>query len=262
MRAVVLSCSVLEGSHSEMQLVRGLSDGDEYALQVEGEISSIVSAFADQGVRLEVGHDFRQLSELVSNAERLPLLRQFDPDGDLNESVQSFWICGYDAAGLVFTSALQLLDLRDSSVAEYIASHRLKLIPSRPSVDPETALTFRGPKAGKLSGWVVYHGEVWLREDFRGEGNAHLVVRIGALSATLIWDPDAIFGLMNWALACDGFNNRIGYTYTEMMASVFKKVADGSPHQIWTVFADRDDLKFMLNLPAVGFARSLGNKFR
>lgn len=231
---------------------------------IQQEIDSINAALRARGVFTHSGYDFRELQNHIrERSTRHNLLRQFDPDGDLPKAEKAFWLCGYDADGdLLYTQAVQLLDLRNSSVSEFIAANQHYYLPASPSVDKSSVRTVPGPKASRLTGWIVYHGEMWLHASLRDRGVANLVVRLGVLRATTEWDPDAIFGLMNWSLACSGFNNRIGYTHCEPMAVVWDRRAKKKEHQVWTVYVEREDVQFMLEMPTVAFSGYLSRDFK
>jgi hypothetical protein len=232
-------------------------------VSVEAECESILGALRGRGMVMSFGRDFRQLQKMIEGQPlRHGLLRQFDPDGDLPLADDALWICGHDSFGdLVFTQAVQLFDLTGSSVAEFINGNRFKYFPNRPKVIGSSVKTTAGPKASRLTGLVVYHGEMWLHPEFRDGGAAHLIVRLGMMRAVIEWNPAAIFGLMDWSLACAGFNNRIGYMHSEPMAVSWERCADKKSHQVWVVYAELEDIHFMLELSAVEFANVITNKF-
>ncbi len=67
--------------------------------------------------------------------------------------------------------------------------------------------------------------------------------------ASYLWDPDVVFGLMSWAMACDGFQARIGYLHSEPMTVSWDQKANNLQHQVWAVYIERDDIKFLAVLP-------------
>lgn len=227
------------------------------------KIQSLNRALAKRGIYSKIGRDFRVLKAEISRQNlRHNLLNQFDPDGVLNKSKKSFWLCGYAKDGeLVSTQAAQLLDLRRSSVAAYLAKNKMDYVPAAPPVIPKTVRTVHGPRASCLRGRVVYHGEMWLHPKFRDRGTAHLVVRFGVLCLAYAWNPDAVFGLMNWALASEGFGVRAGYNHHEPLTMSWERKDARKEHQVWAVYADREDLQFMIDFDSVGFAERISNGF-
>lgn len=227
------------------------------------EIVRIRRALAKKGLKTKVGRDFRRFKDIVRAYDRHDLLSQFDPDGVLDKSTASFWMCGFDVFGeLMYTQAAELLDLRDTDVASYLAKNRFDYAPASPPVIPRTVKSAAGPKVSRLKGWVVYHGEMWLHPNLRDKATAFQVVRLGTFCSMVAWNPDCIFGLMNWALACGGFNNRIGYTQCEPMTMTWTRSDENIDHQVWAVFADRDDIEFSTGLDSDAFEQKLQFGFR
>lgn len=227
------------------------------------KIQCINRALARRGIFTKLGRDFRTLKgEVLRQRLRHDLLNQFDPDGVLNKSKKAFWLCGYSTDGeLMTTQAAQLLDLRKSSVAAYLEKNKLDYVPAAPPVIAKTVRTVRGPRASCLRGRVVYHGEMWLHPEYRDRGTAHLVVRFGVLCIAYAWSPDAIFGLMNWALASEGFGIRAGYNHYEPLTMSWEREDAPREHQVWAVYAKRDDIQFMVDFNSVEFAERVSNRF-
>ena len=231
---------------------------------LDREIQSIRKALIRKGVYLRMGRDFDVFAERIrTQPARHKMLSQFDPKGDMDGAKDAFWICGFDADGeLIHTQALQLHDMQRKNVARHIAETIPNYLPPRPGLEPGSIRATPGPKASKLTGDVVYHGEMWLIPELRDRGTASLVNRLGMYLAMQKWDPDSVFGLMSWGLACYGFGIRIGYLHCEPMALTWDVAGEKSQHQVWTVFMERDDLRFLLELPAVEFDRFLIKLFR
>lgn len=229
---------------------------------VLGEIEAIRRALRSRGIFVRIGRNFSELvAHIEQTPERHPLHEQFDPDGDMDGAIDAFWICGFDEDGdLVHTQAAHLLDLRGSSVSKHISSRLGNYCPKTPPVIRSSIRANPGPRTKSMSGMVVYHGEMWLKESLRDRATPSLLIRLGLLLILREWNPDAVFGLMNWALACNGFNMRVGYMHCEPMALVWEKQSGGA-HQVWIVYLEQQDLSFLLELPAEEFASVLEHGF-
>mmetsp|Transcript_22284 Transcript_22284/g.35493 ORF Transcript_22284/g.35493 Transcript_22284/m.35493 type:complete len:226 (+) Transcript_22284:566-1243(+) len=216
-----------------------------------------------QGVFLRLGKNLDHFAEHIERApERYDLHDQFDPRGDLDGATSAFWVCGFDGDGnLVHTQAAKLLELGKRSIADHVAAHLWNYNPKAQPLIKSSIKTMAGPKISNIRGRVVYHGEMWLQKRLRDRGTPAIVNRLGMLLAVREWDPDAIFGPMSWTLACEGFNMRIGYHHSEPMTVTWQKKTGNAQHQLWAVFMERDDIEFLLNLPAVEFSSALRSKF-
>jgi len=234
-----------------------------YRDEIEAELTELRTELATRGMFVRVGKKFDTLARQVSSTSgRAPLHEQFDPSGDMDGAVDAFWVCGFDEDGeLVHTQAAHLLDLRGSSISAHIISNLVNYSPASPPVTKSSITATAGPKGSSIGGMVGYHGEMWLRADYRDQGTAAIVIRLGILLIAREWDPDAVFGLMNWALACRGFNMRIGYSHCEPMTLSWRRTDTGAQHQVWLVYLERDDIAFLMNLPVLTFSRALTKQF-
>lgn len=229
---------------------------------VSEEIENIRKELRRRGIFVRISRNFSELISHIDDApDRRELHEQFDPSGDMDGAIDAFWICGFNEDGdLVHTQAAHLLDLRGSSVSRHISSRITNYFPKSPPVRRSSIRANPGPRAKNISGMVAYHGEMWLSKPYRDRATATLVIRLGLLLILREWNPDAVFGFMNWALACKGFNMRVGYMHCEPMALAWEKTSGGE-HQVWLVYLEKQDLRFLLDLPAVEFANAIEREF-
>ncbi len=230
---------------------------------VKDEIASIRHALRLRGISLKIGRDFHFFADRIAEAPgRKNLHSQFDPSGDMHGASDAFWVAGFSEDGdLLHTQALQLQCLRGRTIADHVSDYLHVHMPTSPPVIQGTVRARAGPKTKRISGDVVYHGEMWLAPHLRDKSTASLLNRLGMYLAVREWDPDCIFGLMSWALACDGFNTRIGYMHTETMTLTWDRSDNKSQYQVWAVYMERDDIDALLELPAVEFSSVLSRSF-
>lgn len=230
---------------------------------VRQEIELIKRELITRGIHLRVGRDFDVFCQHIQrSSQRATVHSQFDPKGNMDGAKDAFWICGFDADGeLVQTQAAHLLDLRKSTISNHIKLHVANYFPKVPDLIHSSIKAKLGPKASKIQGMIAYHGEMWLAPGYRDKGTAALVTRLGILLVVQEWNPDAMFGLMNWSLACSGFNMRIGYLHSEPMTLGWERRSNGAEHQVWLVYLEREDISFLRDLPIVEFASLLESDF-
>lgn len=234
------------------------------ASRVDQEIDAIRTALRSKGLHLRIGRDFEFFADAIRETPgRSRLHSQFDPDGDMHGASDAFWIAGFSEDGdLLHSQALQLQELGGRSIADHIAEYLDQQEPAKPPVFQKSIRAKAGPHAKRIRGNVVYHGEMWIAEALRDRATASLVNRLGMYMAVREWNPDCIFGLMSWALACNGFGSRIGYMHTEALALTWDRRDQKSQYQVWSVYMERDDIEFLLDLPAVEFASVLSRSFK
>lgn len=227
------------------------------------EITSLQRELVTRGIHLRIGKNIRDLvSHIEGSNKRGPVHEQFDPTGDMDGAVDAFWICGFDPDGnLVHTQAAHLLDLNGSNFAQHIQSRISNFFPKSPKLVKSSVRPRFGPRARSISGFTAYHGEMWLNDRYRDKTTAALVIRLGILLIVREWNPDNVVGLMSWSLALRGFNMRIGYLHCEPATLAWNKQEDGSQHQVWLVYLERDDIAFLRSLPMVELLSAFSREF-
>lgn len=225
----------------------------------EERIDAEKRKLASQGVFLRFGRDFQTFADHIGREpKRANIHEQFDPNGDMDGAADAFWICGFSEDGdLLHTQAAHLLELGERSIADHIYATLPNYYPKKPDVIRSSIEARPGPNLSRLKGRVVYHGEMWVSDDLRDLETPATLIRLGMLTTLHQWDPDAMFGLMAWQLACRGFNMRIGYHHSEPMTLSWQRVDEDSRHQVWAVYMERDDLKFMLELPVLEMVKKM-----
>ena len=226
-------------------------------------INDLRKEMIGRGLHLRIGRDFNVLLQHIEvTKNRAALHEQFDPNGDMDGAVDAFWLCGFDADGeLIHTQAAHLLNLKSRSISDHISSTLPRYAPKSPALRQATIKAHPGPKARKVKGKVAYHGEMWLDPKYRDRATVSLANRLGLMLIMREWNPDGIFGLMNWKLAADGFNMRIGYTHSEPMTLTWDRADLAAEHQLWLVYLEREDAEFLFELPAVEYASALERNF-
>ena len=226
---------------------------------IDDQIEAIRKEMLSRGIYLKAGRNFRQLAHHVaSRDDRSTLHDQFDPESDMDGAVSAFWVCGFDPdGGLLHTQAAHLLDLRHCTVADHIRATIPKYRPKVPDLIHSSAIAHPGPRAKEMSGMIAYHGEMWLAPQLRDRVTASLMNRFGILMCMREWSPDAVFGLMSWSLAVQGFNTRILYTHCEPMTITWDKLGGEDQYQVWLVYLERKDIDFLMTVPPSDIAQVL-----
>lgn len=207
-----------------------------------------------QGIKLTIGSDFDEYSDIVANERPMQKLgAPFDPElHDLNES-NAFWLIGRSEDGtLIHTQASKMVRLTDRPLSGYLLRQFRSYPPPLKGVDLRTSRFRATPGTHRIEGISAYHGEFWVapeRGKYRGVGLAPVFGRTGMLEMMRRWDPDWIYGFILNVVAYKGFGARIGYLHLE--PSVLKWVVDGRDEPIDTFLAynSREDLQYLLDLP-------------
>ncbi|MEM1351222.1 MAG: hypothetical protein AAGF27_02705 [Pseudomonadota bacterium] len=228
--------------------IQGLSAEDRF------EASSL-SVLNRHGIRLETGYDFERYRQLV--AEGRPDHTVGDPFNNEKHILgrgSAAYIVGRNEVGQVMhTQAMRVLPTGNNSVADYFRVNFRGFSPSGPDIDFERSRYRAGPGAKQIRGRIVYSGEVWLGGapgEYRGSGLSSLLGRYTLFTALKEFDVDYVVGFMIRPVAYKGFCLRMGFMHVEPLALRWYIRNEPDPVEAVMVYMSREDIQFMLDLPA------------
>lgn len=183
---------------------------------------------ARKGVKLSIGFDFH---EYVSITKALPTKKRtypmFRPDRSPIKSGEGYWMIGVDKnSEVALVEAARLYDLSNSNFAEHLESLKAFYADPRMHAHPEDRCTCAAPSARQITGKIAYHGDFWLREDFRGQGLAKVMAGVLRGISFGMWAPDFICGLAERWLLDKGVLARYGYAHHEPGGSILRLVEE------------------------------------
>ena len=171
----------------------------------------------------------------------------FDPLASAITPKKAFWMSLTDGQGE--TVALQAFraDHAEPSLADwalgwmvgvYLKRSEL-VVPQRIKPPPDSV-------AHKLKGTVVYHGELWLRHEIRGDQILEPFARLGMLLSYIRWRPKAIWALTDSKMAYYANMPRWGYAHQERGFLSWQYEPDGACMSEWLSVADRPSLERLI----------------
>lgn len=186
-------------------------------LQVSRFLQAYDTAANQKGIKLSIGFDFHKY---VSITRALPTKRptqpSFRPDRSPIKSDEGYWLIGVDKNNEVaLVEAARLYDLSHSNFAEHLES--LKAFYADPTVHahPQSRCICTAPSAKEIAGKVAYHGDFWLRTDFRGQGIPKIMAAILRGASFAMWAPDFVCGLAARWLLDKGVLAQYGHAHHE-----------------------------------------------
>lgn len=216
-------------------------------LQVSRFLRVYDEAAARKGIELSIGFDF---SEYISITRALPTkgptYPTFRPDRSPIKPGNGYWTVGLDKNGeVVLVGAARLFDLSHSNFAEHLES--LKAFYADPTIHahPLDRCTCTAPTAKKITGKVAYHGDFWLRRDFRGQGVPRIMAAILRGTSFAMWAPDFVCGLAGGWTRDKGVLGQYGHTHHEPGGSILQLVEDNivdSDLLVWLTGEELRDL--------------------
>ncbi|MGY8678612.1 hypothetical protein Q2941_12525 [Bradyrhizobium sp. UFLA05-153] len=215
------------------------------ALQVSRFLHLYDDAAAEKGIKLSIGFDF---NEYISITETAPNKRRtypnFRPDRSPINTGEGYWIIGVDKKNeLALTDAARLYDLSHSNFAEHLQS--LKAFYATPAIHahPEDRCTCRAPSAKKMTGKVAYHGDLWIRRDFRGQGLAKITAGIAHGVSFAMWAPDFLCSLVARFSVDKGLIAQYEMLHHEPGGSILQLVEEDIVDDDWLIWLTGGELK-------------------
>lgn len=172
-------------------------------LQVSRFLQVYDDAATEKGIKISIGFDFHEYVSIrrVTPTTR-PAYPNYRPDRSPIKSGEGYWIKGVDKNNEVaILEAARLYDLSQSNFAEHLQSLRAFYADPTVHAHPQDRCICKAPTAHKMSGKVAYHGDLWVRRDFRGQGMGKIVGGIERGASLAMWAPDFLSAhVASWAL--------------------------------------------------------------
>ncbi|MDW3224593.1 MAG: hypothetical protein R8G34_17215 [Paracoccaceae bacterium] len=206
-------------------------------------------------ISVTIGSNFLEYRKLLRDERPQQVMgAPFDPDvHDLNHK-NAFWLVARDADGLLMhTQASRLIQLKQQSLSGYMLKKFREFPPAIPDLDLKRSRYRASPGASRITGDVVYHGEVWMGDtgQYRGTGLSTVLARYGIHEAMCRWNPDYIFGFMARTVAFKGFAERMGYMHNEPGALRWYRKGSDMPLEGFVSYLSNEDTRYLLEMPVV-----------
>ncbi len=223
----------------------------ENPLTAARAIISLERRAQEAGMRLSLETDFRKFVETRDAArpgEKVSAM--FDPDctHDLSEG-RAIWLHGVDPDGRTLTMQAARMDWIDSNLASWVMPWMSSLYKMRGDVvEPASYRSMHNSIAEKMKDNVVYHGEFWLDQDYRGRKGGNLLGVLPRLCLLLVyvrWNPDYVWGLVDDDFAARGGAIRMGYTAQQPSGLMWQHEPQGASKNETMSCCENRDLAFL-----------------
>lgn len=211
-------------------------------LQVSRLVRIHDDAAAQKGIKLLIGFDFHKYVSITRiTPTKRPTYPTFRPDRSPIKSGDGYWIIGVDKNNdVALLEAARLFDLSHSNFAEHLQS--LKAFYADPAVHahPQDRCTCIAPSAKEMTGKIAYHGDRWVRRDFRGQGMPKIMAGVSRAVSLAMWAPDYLCGLAARPLLEKG--SVYGYAHYEADGALLRLVEENIADDDWLVWLTGEEL--------------------
>ena len=196
-------------------------------------------------MNLSLGSDFREFYAVNRAAGRGPLTPILDAYKNDVSSRNGFWVLGENDDGeICHVQAARLLP--SGSVKDELECRIAAYASVGLGIDPFKSTVMTNCIDG---GRLVYHGEVWLREDMRGRGLAPLLIRFMMLVSLMNWRADVFFGLSLPHTSSLKFTSKMGYRHLDPVAVRWRDRRGEIVRDEGLVWSTKADAAAMLSSP-------------
>ncbi|NLS74771.1 hypothetical protein E3H11_39085 [Bradyrhizobium brasilense] len=209
-------------------------------------------AAVQKGIKLSIGLDFHEYVSITkATPTKGPTYPSFRPDRSPIKFGEGYWIIGVDNNNdVVLLEAARLFDLSHSNFAEHLQC--LKAFYADPTVHahPQDRCTCIAPSAEKMTGKVAYHGDRWVRKDFRRQGIPKIMAGIARGVSFAMWAPDFLCALVPRQRSDRG--RVYGYAHYEPGA-LLQLIEEDIVDDDWLVWLTGEELKSLVDRQDVGW---------
>jgi hypothetical protein len=174
------------------------------------------SELLEAGCRVEVSSDFHLLDKIKQEVRGDRIGPMHDADVCDFSGERAFWLRLVNSDSKIIGVQAFRCDDISTSLADWLPNYMIGVYMRRnemmvPSSDPITISSI----AQRLSGELVYKGELWLAKEVKSKRVFDLFTRLGMLLSYMKWNPTAIWALTSELMARHGHLGRIGFTTVE-----------------------------------------------
>jgi hypothetical protein len=211
------------------------------AVQLESELASL-------GLTTHVSSDMKAFNDAKMKARGIPVAPMHHFEVGVFDRERAFWMYLTDATGECVGLQAFRYDEIDTHLADWCVTYMIgaymrrgeMLVPSH-AQPPKSSISER------LTGKLVYHGEIWIEKQIKNRKVFEHFVRLGLILALIKWRPDAIWGLASAQMAGHGHFTRVGYTILERGFLRWQWASDGIDPIEYLVATERHALEAMID---------------
>jgi hypothetical protein len=203
---------------------------------------------AAQHIKVHVSSDMEAFNIAKLAARGIPVAPMHHFEVGVFNRERAFWMSLTDQNGDVIGLQAFRYDEIDTHLADWCVTYMIGVYMRQNEL---MVPAFSKPPAGsiseRLTGKLVYHGEIWIAKHIKNRKVFEHFVRLGLITAVIKWRPDAIWGLASAQMAGHGHFTRVGYTILERGFLRWQWASEGIDPVEYLVAVELPSLEGMIN---------------
>lgn len=218
-------------------------------LTVARFIGGIDRHLAELGLTLLCSSDFAAFDEVCASLPGKGEASEFfSPRFFEITPRDGLWLRALDEDGAtVHVQALRVDRLDGMTLAEHWRRRFRRLYEDRQQGVAWDGTT--SPIAEEITGTVVYHGDMYIDRDLPLKGVSGALAHVALGLALSKWEPDYVYGFVDYRYVRQGFTIREGYAHTERFCAGWINAPRGVQPDESIVWMSREDLIYLTTQP-------------
>lgn len=196
---------------------------------------------------VNVSNDMVELDTLKRKVRNIPVAPMHHHAVGVFDRERAFWMSMTDQAGDVVGLQAFRFDHIDTHLADWCVNYMIGVyMRQNELMVPAYSKPPEGSIAERLTGRLVYHGELWMAKQLKNRRAFEVFARLGLILSVIKWRPDAIWGLASAQMAGHGHLTRVGYTILERGFLRWQWASEGIDPSEYLVAAELSSLESLI----------------
>lgn len=166
---------------------------------------------------VEVSSDMAAFNEAKKKSRGFEVAPMHHHEVGVFTHERAHWLCLKDKDGRIVGLQAFRCDEIDTNLSDWCVTYMIGAYMRRQELMvPSHAKPAKGSISEKLSGKLVYHGELWVEKHHRNRDVIEHFVRLALVLTYIKWQPDAIWCLAGARIVERGHLSRAGYNMLEL----------------------------------------------
>lgn len=207
----------------------------------------LANELAEAGFTFHTSSDMKAFNHMKVKCRGIPVAPMHYYETAVFTNERAMWTSITNAAGETVGLQAFRCDEIDTNLADWCVTYMIGVYMRRQELMvPTHALPPAGSIAERLTGRLVYHGEIWIDKQIKNRKVFELFVRLGLILALIKWRPEAIWGLASAQMAGHGHFTRVGYPVLERGFLRWQWASEGIDPVEYLVAVERPSLEAMV----------------